>query len=254
MRILNSLLMLPLLSGPALAAGGSWDLLAESGGCTVTLVAEMVDDGIFFVDRGTADCGPDLARVTGYALNDEGNEFVLYSTLEGVDLLGQLTREGEGIYRGKLRNGMAVRMEHSSGPRGISDPRTGLTTGEDPAPAIDTDEETTPPTAEFSDESAPQATEGCPTYSGSRTCADPLDQGPPTGGMLQTLTRMNLRNINGTTGSEVVGQAPAGTCFDVSLCDTDAEGRLWCSVSTAELTGWVLKQDADTVYSRNSCL
>jgi hypothetical protein len=253
MRLLPCLFAISLIPAPALAAGSIWELLAESGGCTVSLVPEMVDDGIFFVDRGEADCGPDIGRITGYALNDEGGEIVFYSTLEGVDLVGQLAREAEGIYRGSLRNGMAVRMEHKSGPKGIADPRTGLTTGEDLAPAFtESADETTPPSAEVPEETAPPG--DCLTYSGGRSCAEAEDIGAPLGGQLQTLTRMNLRDIGGTSGSRVVGQAEAGTCFDVSLCDGDAEGRLWCSVSTATLSGWVLKQDAGSVYSRNSCL
>lgn len=252
MRMLPCLFALSLTSGPALAAGGTWELLAESGGCTVTLVPEMVDDGIFFVDRGEADCGPDIGRITGYALNDEGGEIVFYSTLEGVDLVGQMSREAEGLYRGTLRNGMVVRMEHKSGPKGIADPRTGLTTGEDIAPAFaDNGEESAPPSAEVPEETAPPG--NCQTYAGGRSCAETEDLGPPENGQLQTLTRMNLRD-SASAGGAKLGQAEAGTCFTVSLCDSDAEGRLWCSVSTGSLSGWVLKQDAETVYSRNSCL
>ncbi|RRH77903.1 SH3 domain-containing protein [Falsigemmobacter faecalis] len=253
MRLMPCLFAMSLMSAPALAAGGTWELLAETGGCTVTLVPEMIDDGIFFVDRGEADCGPDIGRITGYALNDEGGEIVFYSTLEGVDLVGQMAREAEGLYRGTLRNGVALRMEHTSGPKGIADPRTGLTTGEDLAPAFaESGDETTPPSAEMPEETAPPG--NCRTYAGGRSCAAEEDIDAPPGGQLQTLTRMNLRDIAGTSGSGVVGQAEAGTCFDVSLCDSDAEGRLWCSVSTAALSGWILKQDAGTVYSRNSCL
>lgn len=252
MRMLPCLFALSLISGPALAAGGTWELVAESGGCRVTLVPEMVDDGIFFVDRGEADCGPDIGRITGYALNDDGGEIVFYSTLEGVDLVGQMNRDAEGLYRGTLRNGMVVRMEHQSGPKGIADPRTGLTTGEDIAPAFsESEDETTPPSAEIPEETAPPG--NCRTYTGGRSCVEEEDLDAPALGQLQTLTRMNLRDTPNAAGARV-GQAEAGTCFTVSLCDSDAEGRLWCSVSTETLSGWVLKQDATTVYSRNSCL
>lgn len=255
-RALATLGTLALLTAPlpVLAADATWELLGETGGCTVSLVPEMVDDGIFFVDRGTADCGPDIARITGYALNNDGTELVLYSTLDGVDQLGLLTRESEGLYRGSLRNGTALRLEHKSGPKGIADPRTGLMTGEDVAPALDTDAETTPPTPEFFEDETTAAPGNCLTYAGGSACVAPEDMGAPEGGSLQTLSRMNLRDIGGTTGSRVVGQAEGGTCFQVSLCQEDAEGRLWCSVLSDDLQGWLLKQDDSTVYSRNSCL
>lgn len=249
MRALIALLLaLPL---PAFAEAGRWELLSETGGCEVSLLPEMIDDGIFFVDRGEADCGPDLNPITGYALNDDGAELVLYSTLEGVELLGTLSRDGEGLYRGQLRKGSALRLAHKSGPRGIADPRSGLVLGEEIAPAIDTDAETTPPAPE---EEAREQAPGCLTYAGGTSCAAPEDQGPPDGGSLQVLTRMNLRDRAGTDGSSVVGQATAGTCLQVSLCEPDARGRLWCSVQSASLSGWLLKQDDETVYARNSCL
>lgn len=232
----------------ATAATGVWSLIAESGGCDVSFLPEAVDDGIFFVDRGEAECGPDIGRVTGYALNDEGAVIVLYSTLSGVDLVGNLSRREDGVFAGTLRGGGALRLEHRSGPRGITDPASGLLTGETAVPLEHDDE---------ADADAPLADAGdsgsCLTYSGSGGCADQADLGPPEAGELQVLTRMNMRDQGSTQGSTVIGRAEAGSCLAVTFCSEDEQGRLWCGVSGAAGQGYILKQDSETVYARNSC-
>ena len=241
--------LIALLPGIAAAETGRWSLIAESGGCDVSFLPEAVDDGIFFVDRAGADCGPDIGRITGYALNEEGAVVVFYSTLSGVDLLGQVTRQDDGVFSGTLRGGAALRLEHRSGPRGITDPGTGLLTGETPVtveddPEADADE----PMAS----AAPQ--EDCLVYTGQDgVCVAQADLGPPEGGKLQVLTRMNLRDQGTTQGSTVVGRIEAGACLDAGFCAEDGEGRLWCGVQGAAGQGFILKQDAKTVFARNSC-
>lgn len=247
-----------LLTTASAASAATWELLSESGSCVISLVPEMIDDGIFFVDRGEADCGPDIARITGYALNNDGQDVAFYSTLEGIDLIGQVRREEEGIYRGSMRNGMALRMEHRSGAKGIADPMTGLTNSEDVAPGFDTDSETTPPAPDNEAQAdAPLTRDAgaadCLLYAGTNGCAEQEDLGPPDGGQLQTLTRMNLRDQGTTAGSQVIAQVDPGTCFQITFCTEDGEGRLWCGVQNDSLTGYLLKQDDKSVYSRNSC-
>ena len=235
---------------PALAQAetGRWSLIAESGGCEVSFLPEAVDDGIFFVDRGEADCGPDIGRVTGYALNDDGATVVLYSTLDGVDLVGQLARSEDGVFTGKLRSGGALRLEHRSGPRGITDPGTGLLTGEVPVVVEDD------PEAEADEPLAAITPDACLTYAGGNGgCVDQADLGPPDGGALQVITRMNMRDQGTTQGSTVVARIEAGACLQAGFCSEDGDGRLWCGVSGPMGQGFILKQDATTVYARNSC-
>ena len=255
MRILPllSLLALPLAAGAAAAQSpGVWSLIAESGGCKVSFLNEAVDDGIFFVDRGDADCGPDVGRITGYALNDDGATIVFYSTLDAVELVGQASRTEDGIYLGKIRSGQILRLEHLSGPRGITDPATGLRMGEEVMiTEADPDESAEPPPLDQPEE--PGTTVGCLFYAGGTNCAEPEDIGPPAGGQLQTLSRMNMRDQGTTEGSTVVGRIEAGSCLAATLCAEDADGRLWCGVDSDGLQGFVLKQDADTVYAKNSC-
>lgn len=245
--LLALLALLPASQG--LAATGIWSMIAESGSCDVSFLPEAVDDGIFFVDRGEAECGPDIGRVTGYAMNEEGAVIVLYSTLAGVELMGNLTRREDGVYAGSLRGGGgALRLEHKSGPRGITDPSSGLLTGEDVMPVENDDEEAA---------DAPLAgltpTGPCLFYSGGTSCADPADLGPPDDGQLQVITRMNLRDQGTTQGSSVIGRAEAGSCLQVTFCSEDEQGRLWCGVQGPAGQGYVLKQDDKSVYARNSC-
>lgn len=241
--------LLVLFPGVALAETGRWSLIAETGGCEVSFLPEAVDDGIFFVDRGEADCGPDVGRITGYALNDEGAVVVFYSTLSGVDLLGQVVRQEDGVFSGTLRGGAALRLEHRSGPRGITDPGTGLLTGETPVTVEDD------PEADADEPLAGVAPQGdCLVYAGQDgVCVDQADLGPPDGGKLQVLTRMNLRDQGTTQGSSVVGRIEAGACLDAGFCSEDGEGRLWCGVQGAAGQGFILKQDAKTVFARNTC-
>lgn len=233
---------------PAAAETGRWSLIAESGGCEVAFLPEVVDDGIFFVDRGGADCGPDLGRITGYALNEDGAVVVLYSTLDGVDLMGQVARADDGVFTGTLRGGGALRLEHRSGPRGIPDPATGLLTGEEPVTVNDD------PEADADEPLAAAAPADCLAYAGQDGgCVDQADLGPPETGQLQVLTRMNLRDQGTTDGSSVVARIEAGTCLTAGFCSEDAEGRLWCGVTGAMGQGFILKQDAKTVFARNAC-
>lgn len=244
--ILSGLLLLAPLA--AAAETGRWSLLAESGGCEVAFLPEPVDDGIFFVDRGEADCGPDIGRITGYALNGEGAVVAFYSTLDGVDLVGTVSRKEDGVFTGTLRGGAALRLEHRSGPRGITDPGTGLLTGEEPV-AVEDD-----PEAAADEPLASTLPEDCLTYAGQDGgCVDQADLGPPDGGRLQVLTRMNLRDQGTTQGSTVIGRIAAGTCLEAGFCSEDGEGRLWCGVSGDTGQGFILKQDATTVYARNGC-
>ena len=236
----------------AQAETGVWSLIAESGGCEVSFLPEAVDDGIFFVDRGEADCGPDVGKITGYAMNEEGAVVVFYSTLDGVDLVGNVSRDRDGVFTGKLRSGAVLRLEHKSGPMGITDPMTGLLTGEDAAPVdptADPDGE-----AEADAPLAAMPAGDCLAYAGrAGTCADQADLGPPDGGQLQLLTRMNLRDQGTTSGSSVIGRAEAGACMAITFCSEDEQGRLWCGVQTDAGQGYLLKQDAETVYALNSC-
>ena len=242
--------LLALLPGVAAAETGRWSLIAESGGCEVSFLPEPVDDGIFFVDRGEADCGPDIGRITGYALNEEGAVVAFYSTLSGVELLGQVARADDGVFSGTLRGGKALRLEHRSGPRGITDPGTGLLTGEAPVTVDDDPEaEADEPIA-----TAPPQQGDCLVYAGQDgACVDQADLGPPDGGKLQVLTRMNLRDQGTTQGSSVVGRIEAGACLTAGFCAEDGEGRLWCGVQGAAGQGFILKQDDKTVYARNAC-
>lgn len=250
MRVFACALVVMLLPASVAAAqSGRWSLIAESGGCEVSFLAEAVDDGIFFVDRGEADCGPDIGKITGYALNEEGAVVVFYSTLAGVDLLGQVTRQADGVFTGTLRSGAVLRLEHKSGPRGITDPGTGLLTGEDGA-VVDTDEE-----ADADEPLAAAAPQGpCLAYAGRGSeCAAQNDLGPPDSGKLQVLTRMNLRDQGTTQGSKVVGRVEAGACLTAGFCSEDGEGRLWCGVQGDAGQGYILKQDDKTVFALNDC-
>lgn len=258
MRLPALALLAALPATLAQAETGVWSLIAESGGCEVSFLPEAVDDGIFFVDRGEADCGPDVGKITGYAINEEGAVVVLYSTLDGVDLVGNVTREQDGVFTGKLRSGGVLRLEHKSGPMGIADPMTGLITGEEAAPVEPTDPGE--PEADGAGEAEADApltampAGDCLAYAGREgSCADQADLGPPEGGQLQTLTRMNLRDQGTTSGSNVIGRAEAGVCLAITFCSEDEQGRLWCGVQSDSGQGYLLKQDGDTVYALNSC-
>ncbi len=97
----------------------------------------------------------------------------------------------------------------------------------------------------------------CRRYYGTATCADPYDIGKPPmqnfRGSLETLTRMNVRFMR-TVDSSIVGTIDAGMCVEVRDCMTGFNrDQLWCEVRVNDRTGWMLKEDADFVYSRNSC-
>lgn len=241
------------LGGAAHAQDGTWSLSAESGSCDLSFVAEAVDDGIFFVDRGEGGCGADIDLITGYALNEEGAVVVFYSTLEGVEQVGQVTRQEDGVYTGKARSGAALRLAHKSGSRDIADPVGDSRAGDEGGTAVDG--AMTPPEPEGeSAADAPLAPAGdCLVYAGGTTCADQADIGPPEGGALQVLSRMNMRDVGTTDGSNVVGRVEAGACLQATLCSEDGQGRLWCGVQGDAGSGFILKQDGETVYARNSC-
>lgn len=236
------------LGGAAHAQDGTWSLIAESGGCDVKFVAEAVDDGIFFVDRGDGKCGEDIDLITGYALNEEGAVVVFYSTLAGVEQVGQVTRQEDGAFSGKARSGSALRLEHKSGSQAIADP-VGGNRAADEGGAMSEPEADAESVAD-----APIAGAGaCLVYAGGTTCADQADIGPPESGALQVLSRMNMRDAGTTDGSTVVGRIEAGSCLQATLCSEDGQGRLWCGVQGDAGQGFILKQDGETVYARNSC-
>ena len=229
-------------SNAAFAEGGRWNIFAEDGSCEISFVDELVDDGILAIDRfGT--CGPSIDQITGYALNEEGAVVIFYSTLSGVELVGQVTREQGNEFKGTLRKGGTLRLEHRSGTTAIVDPIKGAALPEpDEVPTEDTSVAEAPSTGP------------CLAYAGQAdTCAVDADLGPTESGEMQLLTRLNLRNIPGTDGSSVIGRIESGTCLQVNLCMEDSIGRLWCGVSSDAGEGFLLKQDDKTVYARNAC-
>ena len=245
-----ALALLALPAMPALArdgdTDGKWTLLAETGSCSVRFIEEAIDEGIFFVDRGEADCGPDLGRVTGYAITADGQAMTFYSTLSGtVETLGEVGLQADGIFTGRLRNGQALRLEHASGGRGIVATSAGMGEVTEPDPQED---------EAGADAGMTTTVQDCLLQAGRDSCADQDDIGPPEGGRIQTLTRMNLRDQGTTRGSSVIGQVNAGSCLPITFCAEDEGGRLWCGVQTPEGgNGYLLKQDDTTVYARNSC-
>ena len=226
---------------PAKAATGLWAMTADSGSCEVSFVPEQIDDGIFFVDRGEADCGADIGRVTGYSLNEDGAMIVLYSTLDGVELLGTVAKAEAGGFEGSFKSGVKVRLDHVSGPKEIANPIAGSAALE--SSAVEGEEPAEEPAAALD----------CLKIAGSETCAEEADMGAPQGTEIKLFTRMNLRDQGTTSGSSVVGRAEAGQCMSVTFCSDDENGRLWCGVNGGGLSGYVLKQDDKTVYAANSC-
>lgn len=230
----------------AQAQDGRWSIVAEDGTCEIAFVDELVDDGILAIDR-FGNCGPSIDQITGYALNNDGAVILFYSTFTGVDLVGQVSRDDSGAFKGAFRKGGALMVEHRSGSRAITDPvkeaallepEEGMNTAAAPEAPAET--------------AAPRGP--CIALAGApETCADEADLGEPETGEMRVLTRLNLRNIPGTEGSTVLGRVEAGACVAVNLCLEDAQGRLWCGVSTDAGEGFVLKQDDKTVYARNSC-
>jgi len=239
-----------MVPAPVLAQDARWSLFAEDGSCEISFVEELVDDGIMAIDRfGT--CGPSIDQITGYALNNEGALLLFYSTFHGVELVGTVTRDSDSLFKGTLRKGGVLQLEHRSGTMGIPDPLGGSVAGEDSG----TVESENDPEAEADAPLVEAPPRGpCLALAGQETaCAPDADLGPPEGGEMQMLTRLNLRNIPGTDGSSVIGRVEAGACVTVNLCMEDGQERLWCGVSTDAGEGFVLKQDDKTVYARNSC-
>lgn len=233
----------------AIAQDGRWTLAAEDGTCEIAFVDEQVDDGILAIDRfGT--CGPSIDQITGYSLNNDGASILFYSTFSGVELLGQVQRDDTGAFKGAFRKGGALLLEHRSGSNTIVDPvsEAALLEPEEGVQAPDSAPEAEAPAEETAARGPCLALAGNPD-----ACAEDTDLGPPEAGEMLVLTRLNLRNIPGTEGSSVLGRVEAGSCVAVNLCLEDAQGRLWCGISSEAGEGFVLKQDEKTVYARNSC-
>ncbi|MFN3938306.1 MAG: SH3 domain-containing protein [Gemmobacter sp.] len=240
MTFARVLLALALGLSPAIAVA-EWRLEGNGASCRIAFDDEAVDDGIFFVEKRDADCGP-FARITGYAVGEGGEAVVFWSTLDTVEQVGRAVREAEGRYSGNLRSGGNFILVHLSGPTEIPDP------------AGDLVEEGAPP-AEPAAEPAPQggtaSVSSCLRFAGNRPgCAEDDNMGPPEA-ELQVLSRMNLRALASTT-AQIVTRLEPGQCLPVIGCE-EVEGRLWCQVETAGQAGWMLKQDAETVYALNRC-
>lgn len=233
------------------AQEGRWSIVAEDGTCEIAFVDELVDDGILAIDR-FGSCGPSIDQITGYALNNDGAVILFYSTFTGVDLVGTVNRDESGAFKGTFRRGGALLVEHRSGSSAITDPVQEAALLE-PEEGMAASEEETESLADAPDDT-PVSRGPCLALSGRPdACADDNDLGPPEGGEMQVVTRLNLRNIPGTDGSTVIGRVEAGSCVAVNICLEDSQGRLWCGISTDAGEGFVLKQDDETVYARNAC-
>ncbi|MEQ9260125.1 MAG: hypothetical protein RIG84_13645 [Roseovarius sp.] len=100
----------------------------------------------------------------------------------------------------------------------------------------------------------PGAVGQCKVYYNTRRCADARDLGEIRSGALETLANMNVRFLSSVTSS-LLGQVPRGSCLSVSRCTSSIlNEETWCEVKyDGTRSGWILKEDKSSVYSRDGC-
>ena len=210
-----------------------WGLQAQGDVCRITFTQQGLAAGINRVLHHDGGCMAGMGSVAGYSSSNGGNTLMLYDA--GAQMIGRIDKETDSYWVGMIGDGTPMEMSYmGQGPR----------PGQAAAPQ---------PPAQSPNMGSVSA---CLKYYDSRACADPRDQGDPVAqgiGALQTLTRMNVRFL-GNTNSQVIGTLERGTCIDTSGCRKDPFGDgLWCEIKLDYKTGWILKQDAEFVYSQNGC-
>ena len=228
------------LPGPARAQTVDvWGLQAYGDVCRISFDRSPVAAGIFAVVQHDMGCLGGLDNISGWSANNGGQSILLYTTAFGTTVVGRLDREANGNYTGVVDDGTPVSMVFMG--------QMSMNAAPTPQPPV------------FGGTLGGGSTEAraCRRYYGTATCADPYDIGKPPmqnfRGSLETLTRMNVRFMR-TVDSSIVGTIDAGMCVEVRDCMTGFNrDQLWCEVRVNDRTGWMLKEDADFVYSRNSC-
>ncbi|MBU3963997.1 MAG: SH3 domain-containing protein [Alphaproteobacteria bacterium] len=200
-----------------------WTMTTRQGSCRLSFEEDPVAEGVLSTLFHDGSCFDFTNPVTGYSMNNGDHTIILYSTKDGLTMVGRADMEEPGHYLGVIGDGEELTLVQDGGK---------------PAPR---------PVA------APAGP--CPTYVDGG-CAQPSDVGSPdvAAGVtsIQALTRMNIRAMPDRSGA-VLGKLDQNQCVTVIGCVEQNGSTMWCEIEMGTYRGWVLKHDAGKIYIRNAC-
>lgn len=218
------------LGSAAAHAAELWGLEAFNDVCPVSFSTQPTAGGLMQIRHHSQGCRGGLDNITDWSEEGDGGTFYFYD--RAGQLMGRVDGMDGGTYSGVFGDGTPLEMRFIG------------------------HESTSDGGAQYNAPSGSGAGEaqGCRVYHGTRRCAEPYDIGAPDGAQIMPLARMNVRFSSGLT-SQVVATVDRGSCLEVSRCRDEpfADERFWCEVQLEGRSGWVLKQDEATVYTRNIC-
>lgn len=200
-----------------------WTMTTLQGSCRLSFEEDPVAEGVLSTLFHDGSCFDFANPVTGYSMNNGNHTIILYSTKDGLTMVGRADMEEPGHYVGVIGDGEELTLVQE---------------GSKPAPR-------------------PVATPAgpCPIYVDGG-CAQPSDVGSPdvAGGVtsVQALTRMNIRAMPDRSGA-VLGKLDKDQCVTVIGCVEQNGTTIWCEIEMGTYRGWVLKREAGKIYSRNAC-
>ncbi len=219
-------------SGSGASAQGlhTYEISGFGQTCEIMLSSDFAGFGRYVALEG-AICDQDMRGLTSWTRT--GDDIMLYDE-DGVEQL--MIFPSGGGYQGMIvqSDGLLVQVRYL----GLMHPNGAGVGGQ----------------TTFARPSTSSEVSTCKVYYDSQICADASDIGEPTSGALQTLANMNVRFL-GSRSSSIVGQLPAGSCVAVDFCRGSAfDDDLWCQISGPnQLRGYILKEDANAVYSQDGC-
>lgn len=223
MRLIYIFFSLLALSLPAAAQNNTkWQITVLGRTCDITLVKQ----GDPAASRGRVrvkSCAQEMSDLRSWRYGDSADQIVLRAGKQDVAYLNWRSND---FWEGRVIVGVDAAITMRRAER----------------------------QAQKSLNTTPGAVGQCKTYHKSKRCADAMDLGEIRSGALETLANMNVRFLSSATSS-LIGQVPRGTCLAVTRCTSSLlSGETWCEVTyDGTRSGWILKEDKTTVYSRDGC-
>ena len=213
-----------------------WNLSAFGESCEIAFTNTQIGGGRQAMKIGPV-CTESLSVITGWADNESGEGFSLFV---GNTRVAALFRRNKQVWKGN------VFLDFDGNP---SDARIRMD-----LIGVLKDEGASQHSNSVSRNSEIASNSNCKKYFDNKRCAQTEDIGKIKSGALETLARMNIRFIPDRKSNLVTTIQPR-SCSPVSHCtESFVSKEIWCKVKIDNFkSGWILKEDANFVYSRDGC-
>ena len=213
-----------------------WNLSAFGESCEMAFTNNKIGGGRLAMKIGPI-CTQNLSAITGWADNESGEGFSLFA---GNTPVAALFWRSNQLWEGN------VRLDFDGNPSDAPI-RMDLI-------GILKDEGASQRSNSVRRNSEIASNSNCKKYFDNKRCAQTEDIGKIKSGALETLARMNVRFIPDRKSNLVTTIQPR-SCSPVSNCTENFFSKeIWCKVKIDNFkSGWILKEDANFVYSRDGC-